>query len=111
MASTALLVTDDSTTRDKIATIFEFIDYSLVLSDNVDATDEALQSVSDFVIALVALGDSARQSETLTQIHKLHPSLPVYVVREDVEGAPTLLSCRCRPRRTSCARCARSSPT
>ncbi len=89
MASTALLVTDDSAARDKIATIFEFIAYALALSHNTDATNDALKSGADFVIALVALDDSARQVETIAQINKLQPSLPVYVVRDDVE-TPTL---------------------
>ena len=36
----------------------------------------------DFVIALIALDDSARQVETIAQVNKLQPSLPVYVVRD-----------------------------
>jgi sigma-54 specific flagellar transcriptional regulator A len=91
MASTALLVTDDNTTRAKIATVFEFIDYSLALSDGTGTAGEALKSGTDFVIALVALDDAALQSETVALINKLQPSLPVYVVREEEEGAPTLL--------------------
>jgi len=91
MASTALLVTDDSSARDKIATIFEFIDYALAHSHNLDATHDALRSGGDFVIALVALDDSARQTETIAQINKAQPSLPVYVVREEAENAPTLM--------------------
>ncbi|MDY6982395.1 MAG: sigma-54 dependent transcriptional regulator [Pseudomonadota bacterium] len=91
MAATALLVTDDGATRDKIATIFEFIDYALATSDSASATAEALQSGADFVIALIALDDSARLGETIAQINKLQPSLPVYVVREESENAPTQL--------------------
>ena len=91
MASIALLVTDDTTTRDKIATIFEFIDYSLAFSQHADATSAALESDRDFLIALVALEDSARQAEAIAQINKLQPSLPVYVVRDDGDNAPTLL--------------------
>jgi sigma-54 specific flagellar transcriptional regulator A len=88
MAATALLVTDDSASRDKIATIFEFIDYALTTSASA-ATAEALQSNDDFIIALVALDDSALLSDTIAQINKLQPSLPVYVIREECDNAPT----------------------
>ena len=91
MAATALLVTDNDTTRNKIATIFEFIDYSLAHSHNLDATRDALQSDRIFIVALVALDDAARQAEAVAQINKLQPSLPVYVIREESENPPTLL--------------------
>ncbi|HEY0961886.1 MAG TPA: sigma-54 dependent transcriptional regulator [Pseudomonadales bacterium] len=91
MAATALLVTDDDTTRDKIATIFEFIDYALATSDSAFTTAETLRSGGDFIIALIALDDSARLGETIAQVNKLQPSLPVYVIREESENAPTLL--------------------
>jgi sigma-54 dependent transcriptional regulator, flagellar regulatory protein len=87
MSSTALLVTDDDRTRDKIETVFGFIGYALAHSASVRVAQQALES-SQFLIALLALDDPAQLSEAVALINRLQPSLPVYVLREDDQSAP-----------------------
>jgi sigma-54 specific flagellar transcriptional regulator A len=91
MSSTALLVSDDEGIKARVATIFEFIDYTLAVTGDAGSTASSLNAGHNFVIALVALGDQGLQTDIVAQINKLQPSLPVYLVKEDNGGTPALV--------------------
>ncbi|GAB5499130.1 MAG: sigma-54 dependent transcriptional regulator [Pseudohongiellaceae bacterium] len=79
MANAVLLVTDDDTIASKTATVFEFIDHSVVRAADTAETGEHL-AADKYLVALVRLEDADRQTSIIDQINKQAPSLPIFLL-------------------------------
>src|SRR3990167_7619295 len=80
MSGTALLVTNDASVQNKVSTVFEFIDFGVVVAHTLAATTAALENDENPVIALLALDDDRQAAEYVALINKAKPSLPVFVL-------------------------------
>jgi sigma-54 specific flagellar transcriptional regulator A len=84
MAGTALLVSNDFRIKEKISTVFEFIDFSVDLTDSLIDTSTVLGDGRELVIALIGVADQELCLEFVQLINKLKPSLPVFLL--DLDG-------------------------
>ena len=85
MSLEALAVSDDRTITDTIDTIFKFIGQGLCPARDMDSLRQAVESRREFVIALVALEETAARQNVLGYLHRTAPSLPVYLLRGEAE--------------------------
>ncbi|MES2624472.1 MAG: sigma-54 dependent transcriptional regulator [Pseudomonadota bacterium] len=84
MAGTALLVTNDNKVKEKISTVFEFIDFTVEVTDSLIDTSAILGENRELVIALVAIADAELCAEFVSRLNKLKPALPVFLL--DLDG-------------------------
>src|SRR5688572_17813721 len=84
MAGTALLVSNDFRIKEKISTVFEFIDFTVDVTDSLIDTSTILGNGRELVIALIAIADAALCAEFVLLINKLKPALPVFIL--DLDG-------------------------
>jgi sigma-54 specific flagellar transcriptional regulator A len=84
MAGTALLVSNEYKVKEKITTVFEFIDFSVAVTDSLIDTPAVLGDDRDLVIALIAIADTELCAEFVALINKLKPALPVFLL--DLDG-------------------------
>jgi len=87
MTSAALIVSDDEEIVSKIATVFEFIDYNVVLAKSTASAIAALDKNKDFLIALIFLSNENEQNQVIALINKEIPSLPVYALHREPDMA------------------------
>ncbi len=86
MTSSALLISDDAELNQKINTVFEFIEYTLCTTAcNAKEVAEALEQDAQYVIAILPETAAGNASEMLAQLNRLRPSLPVYILTDELE--------------------------
>src|SRR5687767_9107705 len=83
MAGTALLVSNEYKVKEKITTVFEFIDFSVDVADSLIEASTILGDGRELVIALIAVADTELCAEFVLLINKLKPALPVFILDLD----------------------------
>jgi sigma-54 specific flagellar transcriptional regulator A len=87
MTASALLLSDDAELIQKIGTVFEFIEYSLSCTGcRTEQVTRALEQDAQHVIAILPETVDGNDAEILALINRLRPSLPVYVLTNDIEA-------------------------
>ena len=84
MANAVLLVTDSDETAAKTITVFEFIDHQVVHASDAEQAGALLEE-QKCLVALVMLSDSQQQDVTISHINRNSPSLPIFLLQEEVD--------------------------
>lgn len=91
MSGSALLVTQSDSIREKVGTVFEFIDVPMVAAATPEGMLGAVEEEPQLVIALIAVDDDVIAAQYVAILNKAKPSLPVFLLAsaaEDQTGTP-----------------------
>src|SRR5688500_5605675 len=84
MAGTALLVSNEYKVKEKITTVFEFIDFSVDVAGCLIEASAIRGDGRELVIALIAVADTELCAEFVLLINILKPALPASIL--DLDG-------------------------
>jgi Nif-specific regulatory protein len=85
MSGSALLVTQSDSIREKVSTVFEFIDVPMVDAVTQDGMLGVVEDQPNLVIALIAVDDDVMAAQYVALLNKAKPSLPVFLLTTDTE--------------------------
>ena len=85
MSGTALLITPDAAIREKVATVFEFIDVPVLCAASRDEMLALIDDAGDLSLALLAVGDDEAAAPWVALLNKAKPALPVFLLAGDAE--------------------------
>jgi sigma-54 specific flagellar transcriptional regulator A len=85
MAGSALLVTLDASIREKVSTVFEFIDVPVQTVTSQDDMLGVVEDQTDLVIALLAVGSETDAAPYVALLNKARPSLSIFLLDRDAE--------------------------